>query len=159
MTERSPMGDFGEATLMSPDGARIGRATYRQGPTGVLMQVEVERLTPGWHGMHIHAVGDCSDPAFQSAGGHVSHGDGAHGLLNPGGPEAGDLPNLWVGGDGRGRAEIFTDRVRLAASGPGAPLWDADGSALVIHAQPDDHQSQPIGGAGARVACGIMAAG
>ena len=159
-TERAPVGDFGEATLNSASGDRIGRASFRQGPTGLLIRIEAQGLTPGWHGVHLHQVGDCSDSAFQSAGGHINHPAPApHGLLNPSGPDAGDLPNIHADAQGRVAAEVFTARARIAQTGPGEMLWDDDGAAIVIHAQADDHASQPIGGSGARVACGVMAAG
>lgn len=156
----APVGDFGEATLINASGQTIGRAVLTQGTTGLLIRVEAEGLSPGWHGIHIHATGECEAP-FTSAGGHINHADEArpHGLLNPGGPDDGDLPNIYADDQGRVRAEIFTTRARIAAEGPGQWLWDADGSALVIHENADDHRTQPIGGAGARVACGIMAAG
>lgn len=158
--ERAAPGDFGEATLKDATGAAVGRAILTQGPTGLLIRVEVDGLTPGWHGMHIHAVGDCAAP-FTSAGAHVNHGDpkAAHGLLNAEGPDDGDLPNIFADADGHAHAELFTTRARIARAGPGQWLWDADGSALVIHAAADDHASQPIGGAGARSVCGVMAAG
>lgn len=158
--ERAAMGDFGEATLIDAAGRNIGRATFTQGPTGLLIRIEADGLTPGWHGVHIHAVAACEAP-FTSAGGHINHGEpkDPHGLLNAQGPDDGDLPNIHADTEGRVRAEIFTTRARIARDGPGQWLWDADGSALVIHANADDHSTQPIGGAGARVACGIMAAG
>ena len=157
---QAPTGDFGEATLVDGSGARIGRAVLTQGPTGLLIRVEAEGLTPGWHGVHIHATGECAAP-FTSAGAHVNHGEpkAPHGLLNANGPDDGDLPNIHADAQGRVQAELFTTRARIARSGPGQWLWDEDGSALVIHAAADDHASQPIGGAGARVACGVMAAG
>lgn len=158
--ERAAIGDFGEATLMNSTGARVGRAILTQGSTGLLIRIEAEGLTPGWHGVHIHATGQCAAP-FTSAGGHINHGDpkAPHGLLNPGGPDDGDLPNIFADAGGRANAEVFTTRARIARDGPGQWLWDADGSALVIHANMDDQTSQPIGGAGDRVVCGVMAAG
>jgi superoxide dismutase, Cu-Zn family len=157
---RATLGDFGEATLVNASGARVGRAVLTQGPSGLLIRIEADGMTPGWHGVHIHAVGRCDAP-FSSAGAHVNHGDpGApHGLLNAGGPDHGDLPNIFADSAGQVRAEIFTSRARIASDGPGQWLWDADGSALVIHANVDDHITQPIGGAGDRIACGVMAAG
>ena len=157
---RAVVGDFGEATLINASGANIGRAVLTQGPTGLLIRIEADGLTPGWHGVHIHATGQCAAP-FTSAGGHINHEEAKapHGLLNPGGPDDGDLPNIFADEQGRVRAEIFTTRARIAREGPGQWLWDSDGSALVIHANMDDHSSQPIGGAGDRVACGVMAAG
>jgi Cu-Zn family superoxide dismutase len=157
---RAAVGDFGEATLLNASGARVGRAVFRQGPTGVLIRVEAQGLTPGWHGVHIHATGQCQAP-FTSAGPHVNHAEPAapHGLLNPAGPDDGDLPNVFADAQGRVNAEVFTSRARIARTGPGQWLWDADGSALVIHANADDQVTQPIGGAGDRVVCGVIAAG
>ena len=157
---RAAVGDFGEATLKNASGQTIGRAVLTQGPTGLLIRIEAQGLTPGWHGVHIHATGQC-EGAFTSAGAHINHGEpkAPHGLLNAGGPDDGDLPNIHADANGRVMAEVFTPRARIAAEGPGQWLWDADGSALVIHANADDHATQPIGGAGDRVACGVMAAG
>lgn len=158
--ERASVGDFGEATLINGAGQRVGRAVLTQGATGLLIRVEAEGLTPGWHGIHIHATGECAAP-FTSAGAHVNHGEpkAPHGLLNAQGPDDGDLPNIHADANGRVNAELFTTRARIGRSGPGQWLWDEDGSALVIHANADDHTSQPIGGAGDRVVCGVMAAG
>lgn len=157
---RAAPGDFGEATLVNASGARAGRAVLTQGASGLLIRIEAEGLTPGWHGVHIHATGQCAAP-FASAGGHINHGDprAPHGLLNANGPDDGDLPNVFADAQGRVNAEVFTTRARIAREGPGQWLWDADGSALVIHANMDDQTSQPIGGAGDRVVCGVMAAG
>lgn len=138
-------------------GANIGTVTLRGGVKGVVVRIEVNRgaLTPGWHGLHFHAVGDCSDTdKFMNAKAHVNHGGAQHGLLNPKEPEEGDLPNLWVSGDGSAKAEIYSQMVTLS-KGPHA-LRDSDGSALIIHAGEDDHVSQPIGNSGARVACVLI---
>ena len=160
MIPRATPGQTGQASIINGQGAEIGKATLTQGPTGLLIKVEATGLTPGWHGIHIHATGQCAAP-FTSAGAHINHTDPKtpHGLLNAEGPDDGDLPNIYADAAGQVRAELFTTRARIAAEGPGQWLWDADGSALVIHANADDHASQPIGGAGDRVACGVMAAG
>jgi len=135
--------------LKTGAGASAGKATLTDAPKGVLMRVEATGLTPGWHGLHFHEKADCSKADFTSAGGHThGAGDRVHGLLNPKANETGDLPNLYAGADGAGNAEVFTSLTTLKA------LQDADGSAVVIHAAPDDGLAQPIGGAGARVACG-----
>ncbi len=128
-----------------------GTVTVTAAPKGVLVHVEAAGLTPGWHGMHFHEKGDCSDAAFKLSGGHV-HGAGApvHGLLNPAANDMGDLPNLYAAADGTAKAELFSSLVMLAA------LRDADGSALVIHAAPDDYRTQPIGASGARIACAVL---
>ncbi|MCF8504374.1 MAG: superoxide dismutase family protein [Caulobacter sp.] len=144
--------------ILGPKGEAMGSATLTEGPRGVLMRVEAKGLTPGWHGLHFHEKADCSSSDFKSAGGHMHDAAPvAHGLLNPDANETGDLPNLFAGADGVANAEVFSTLVSLSAEGRGR-LLDADGSALVIHASPDDHLTQPIGGAGARVACAVIKA-
>lgn len=139
------------AELKNSGGQTVGAVTLTEAPKGVLLRVEAKGLSPGWHGLHFHEKGDCSKSDFTSAGAHV-HGSGAavHGLLNPSANETGDLPNLHAGSDGEASAEIFTSLTTLSA------LRDADGSAVVIHANPDDYMAQPIGGAGPRVACAVV---
>jgi Cu-Zn family superoxide dismutase len=145
------------ADLINKEGEVIGTATLQQAPTGVLVHVKVSGLTPGKHGLHLHSHGVCEPgTGFKSAKGHVGKVEGAHGLLNPKGPEAGDLPNLFVGADGTGEMEAFTTLVSVECGEHG--LLDADGSTFIIHEKGDDHLSQPIGGAGGRVACGIIVA-
>lgn len=147
------------AWVVGRDGGAIGQVQFVEAPHGVLIRMEFSpgALEPGWHGLHLHTRGDCSDFAagFQASGGHLGMGQGiAHGLRNPQGPEAGDLPNIFAA-PGPFGAEIFSPYVTLhsAAVGDRLPLLDADGAALIIHAGPDDHMTQPIGGAGARIAC------
>jgi Cu-Zn family superoxide dismutase len=145
------------AALKNGAGASVGSATITDGPTGVLLRVEAKGLTPGWHGMHFHEKGDCSKADFTSAGAHIhTKPTIVHGLLNPDGDDSGDLPNLYVAADGTGTAEVFSTYVSLDGFGGRPGLEDTDGSALIIHANPDDYQTQPIGGAGARVACGVI---
>ena len=159
MIPRATPGQTGQAAIINGQGAEIGKATLTQGPTGLLIKVEAAGLTPGSHGIHIHATGQCAAP-FTSAGAHINHTDPKtpHGLINAQGPDDGDLPNLYAAADGSAHGEFFTTKARISQDGPGQWLWDADGSALVIHANADDHNSQPIGGAGDRVACAILSA-
>lgn len=152
-----------QADLMGVDGQAIGSVAIAAAPHGILLRLEVTGLSPGWHGMHLHAVGDCADAAegFKASQGHVNPGNAAHGLLEPAGAEAGDLPNIFAHADGRAVAEVYRDGVQLEP-GPGGPdvpvLLDGDGFAVVVHQGPDDHASQPIGGAGGRVACAAFRA-
>lgn len=140
------------ATIIDNGGAEIGMVTLRAASGGVLLRIKVEGLPPGPHGMHFHAVGDCSPHAtFDHAGAHIDPDRRPHGYLHPQGPHEGNLPNLIVHADGTADVELYTSLVRLE-EGPAA-LFDADGSALIIHADPDDHLTQPIGGSGARIAC------
>ena len=147
--------DMARAAVIDPEGAVIGHATFEQTPTGVLVFVDVRGLPPGAHGIHLHAVGSCT-PDFRAATGHINPGNVAHGLRNPDGPDNGDLPNLYVARDGTARAEFFTTRVSVSG-GTMPALLDEDGSAVIIHESPDDHLTQPIGGAGGRIGCGIIA--
>ncbi len=151
----SSAADMAAADIINTDGAAIGKATFEQTPTGVLMSVDVAGLPPGGHGIHLHAVGSCT-PNFKAATGHINPGKVKHGLRNPEGPDNGDLPNLYAAADGSARAEFFTTLVSVAG-GARPALLDGDGSAVIIHANPDDHMTQPIGGAGGRIGCGVIA--
>ena len=145
------------AELKGADGKTLGTATLTEAPHGVLLRIEAKGLTPGWHGLHFHEKGDCGTPDFKSAGAHVhTTANVVHGLLNPDGNDNGDLPNIHAGAEGSATAEIYSTLVSLKGAGGRPALLDADGSAIVVHASPDDHKSQPIGGAGARSACGVV---
>ncbi len=146
--------DTASAKIIGTDGTIIGNATFEQTPTGVLIYVEAAGISPGGHGIHLHTIGSCS-PDFKASGGHINPEGVMHGLRNPGGPDNGDLPNIYAAADGRVRAEFFTTVVSLVGGSMPA-LLDDDGSAVVIHENPDDHMSQPIGGAGGRIGCGII---
>lgn len=154
------------ATLTDSAGRTVATASLWQ-EAGGMVHVDIEAfpctgmscraLAPGDHGLHFHAVGSCiaaSSPAFSSAGGHYNPLSRQHGLGNPAGPHAGDAPNLVIGADGRGKASFTTDRVTITSGG--TSLFDADGSALVIHAGADDQTSQPAGNSGGRIACGVV---
>lgn len=153
------------ATLADSAGRTIGTARLWQ-EAGGLVHVDVDitcagvsctALAAGEHGIHFHAVGSCvaaSSPAFSSAGGHYNPLGKQHGLNNSAGPHAGDAPNLVISSDGRGTARFTTDRITLTAGA--SAVFDSDGTALVIHAAPDDQTSQPSGNSGARVACGVL---
>ncbi len=141
------------AELRNAQGQPVGTATLTDVGGGVRVIVEARNLPPGDKGVHIHEVGRC-EPPFTTAGGHFNPGKRQHGLQNPAGPHAGDLPNITIGTDGTGRLETVTDRVTLG--GGATSLFDADGSAIVIHAAPDDHRSDPAGNSGARIACGVI---
>jgi len=149
------------AVLIDRTRTEIGHATLQQGPTGVLITIEMNGLPDsavGWHGAHLHAIGDCSNADFTSSGGHINPSGRAHGLLHPEGPDNADLPNIYVHADGTARAQVFTTQVSLNGQNDRPALLDADGSALVFHDNPDDHITQPIGGAGARHVCGVLEA-
>jgi len=142
------------SNLKGAHGEVIGLVTLTAAPNGVILRVEAKGLAPGWHGMHLHEKADCSTPGFKTAGGHIhAKTPVVHGMLNADFNDAGDLPNLYVNADGSATVELYSPLVTLNGSDARPTLLDADGSALIIQANPDDYKSQPIGGAGERVAC------
>lgn len=149
-------GSRATAELKEKDGKLVGRADFQQVSDGVLVRLDVKGLTPGLHAVHVHTVGKCEAPGFTSAGGHFNPGGKKHGLKSPDGAHAGDLPNMLVAKDGSGRFEALTDAITLKAGSNS--VFDADGSALVIHVGVDDYVTDPTGNAGDRAACGLIVA-
>lgn len=150
-------GKQASAVLKDLDGNVVGNASFTEDERGLVrVDARVEGLPPGPHGIHIHEKGNCS-PAFGAAGAHYNPLGKQHGLLNPKGPHAGDLPDIVVDGSGVGRLNVTTGLVTLSP-GP-TTLLDSDGSAIVIHAGPDDQVTDPAGHSGDRIACGVIEGG
>jgi superoxide dismutase, Cu-Zn family len=144
-----------EATLHNQQGQEVGRATLTQTSSGVLIEMELSNIPEGEHGFHIHETGVCdAADGFKSAGGHFEPAQHQHGYMAADGPHAGDMPNQFAGSDGRLAANVLNPNVTLS-DGPMSVL-DADGSAVIVHAKPDDYASQPTGNAGDRIACGVV---
>jgi Cu-Zn family superoxide dismutase len=154
--------DRARVLLRNADGQPVGTVRLHQQDGAVLVRARVHDLTPGFHGFHVHTVGECVPP-FTSAGGHYNPGGTVHGA------HAGDLPSLLVMADGTGELRFKTDRFTVAE------LFDADGSAVIVHADPDNFAHIPTryysttegvfgpdsvtlatGDAGDRVACGVV---
>ena len=143
-----------KADIANSQGEHVGTATFKETAQGVRLALEVANLPPGVHGFHIHAVGKCEAPDFKSAGGHFNPAGTQHGLENPAGHHAGDLQNLIVNAQGKAKVTILVPGVTL---GEGAnSLFQPQGTAIVIHANPDDMKTDPAGNAGARIACGVI---
>ena len=138
--------------LKNGKGESVGWATLSEKPDAMNIVVEVSKLSPGKHGIHIHGQGMCDGPDFKSAGGHFNPESKKHGLLNSEGPHEGDLPNLDVAADGKGKAVLVAKRAHFT---PGS-LYQSSGTALVIHAKEDDQKSDPAGNSGDRVACAVI---
>jgi len=142
------------ASLFDTSGARVGLATFSEVEGQGRVGVSVSGLSPGQHGMHIHETGACTPPDFESAGSHFNPASKKHGLLNPEGPHAGDMPNLVVEADGSADTTV-TVPASLLAQGPKSMLG-AQTHAFVIHADPDDQKTDPSGNSGSRVVCGVI---
>jgi Cu-Zn family superoxide dismutase len=145
------------ADLRNARGDKVGTAVLTQEAAGVRIVVQASGLEPGRHGIHFHETGVCEVPDFQSAGAHFNPDKKKHGLENPLGPHAGDLPNLEIGADGTGRAEFITRLVTLEP-GKANSLVKAGGTALVVHDRTDDQKTDPSGNSGGRIACGVIVA-
>jgi Cu-Zn family superoxide dismutase len=143
--------------LINALGAPIGTVRAWQTAGGVTFRIDASGLPHGVHGIHVHSVGRCEPPDFQTAGAHWNPAAKKHGFNNPAGPHAGDLPNVTVAANG-----VLGETVTLSGATltgpPGTPgaLIDADGSALVIHAAADDYMTDPSGNSGARIACAVL---
>ena len=123
---------------------------------GGYANVPVRRVAaelPGTHGIHVHAVGRCDPPGFESAGPHWNPMSRQHGTLNPQGPHMGDMMNITVAMDGSATVNVMTQGGTLRGVDR---LLDADGAAVVIHASADDYRTDPSGNSGARIACGVV---
>ncbi len=143
-----------KAELFNAKNEKVGSATLTETSEGVKIALEVSNLPPGGHGFHIHDVGKCDPPDFKTAGGHLNPHGKKHGLKNPDGPHAGDLQNLEVGADGTAKVDVHQAGVTLGEGK--TSLFHPGGTAIVIHASPDDGMTDPAGNAGARIACGVI---
>ncbi len=130
----------------------VGEVTFEQVGSKVRVTAQVINLKPSQeHGFHVHEVGDCSSGDGMSAKSHFNpfgkpHGTGAE-------RHAGDMPNLKSDAKGRAHLTVDLDTITLTP-GPAGIV----GRGVIVHAQPDDYTSQPVGNAGARLACGVIKA-
>ena len=143
--------------LINASGQAIGEVRAWQTTGGVSFRIDAAGLPHGVHGLHVHAVGRCDAPEFQTAGPHWNPANRKHGLSNPEGSHAGDLRNVTVAANGViGETVTLSGASLTAPAGTPGAMLDADGAALVIHAAADDNVTDPSGNSGARIACAVL---
>lgn len=141
----------GVANIVAKSGSDLmGHAVFTETKGKVKLVVEIENASPGIHAVHIHAKGDCSSADGKSAGGHWNPTDKAHGKWGNPPFHSGDIGNLVVGADGKGKIELTADGWSI----DGTPETNVIGKAIIVHAGADDFTSQPSGNAGKRIGCG-----
>ncbi len=157
-TTTDDMASYAHASLMGLDGKPLGTATFQQTADGVMIMLDVNGLTPGAHAVHIHETGKCdASMKFTTAGGHFNPMMKTHGKDSEMPMHAGDMDNQTADASGHLKAMITNKGISLADGQ--TTVFDSDGSAIVIHAKPDDYKTQPTGDAGDRVVCGVIERG
>lgn len=151
--QQLPTERLGSATLRFANGLPAGTAQLYGNGNEVSISVALAGMELGVHGVHLHTTGSCQPPDFTSAGGHLNPQDNEHGFENPQGAHLGDLPNATIGASGGG---TLSATLRGTRANVLSAVFDADGTAIVVHAGADDYRTDPAGDSGSRIACGVF---
>lgn len=144
-----------KVNLQNGQGKSVGTATLSAADHGVTIKLDLHDLTPGEHAIHVHQTAKCDGPDFKTAGGHFNPDNKHHGLQNPEGPHAGDIPNFTA--DVKGKAKTTVVAAGVSLGDDPHSVFTGGGTAFVVHAKPDDGKTDPAGNAGDRIACGVIA--
>jgi Cu-Zn family superoxide dismutase len=142
--------------LKDAKGTSVGTAVVSEvkGGSGVTIKLNLMNLPPGDHALHIHQNAKCEAPGFTTAGGHFNPDKKQHGLDNPAGHHAGDMPNFTVDAKGKAKTTVTDSSVNMGDGDHS--VFANGGTALMIHAKADDMKTDPTGNAGDRIACGTI---
>jgi superoxide dismutase, Cu-Zn family len=151
---RPAAAESANALLRDTNRQDVGTVSLLQTPAGVLLKLSVKGMPPGEHAFHIHAVGKCEPPSFDSAGAHFNPGNTHHGIMvGPG--HAGDMH---IPPNGSLEVELINAAITIDTANPNS-VFHPDGTAVVIHGGKDDYMTDPAGNAGNRIACGVISQG
>ncbi|HET6961420.1 MAG TPA: superoxide dismutase family protein [Terriglobia bacterium] len=152
--EVKPKANTAEAHFIDFAGNPVGTALLTEESGGVRFHFSLTKLPAGTHGIHVHETGACTKPDFKSAGKHFNPEAKQHGAENPKGFHAGDLGNIEVGSNGTADVEVTAPHLTLGATDHS--LIRPGGTAIIIHAGPDDQKTDPSGNSGNPIACGVI---
>ena len=151
--DESANGTVAQTTVRMADGSPAGTARLLESGNDINVAVSLAGISPGVHGVHLHTTGSCEPPDFTSAGDHLNPSGREHGFENPQGAHLGDLPNAAADASG---ASNVSFALRGAREEVIEQIFDADGTAVVVHAAADDYETNPAGDSGSRIACGVL---
>lgn len=140
------------ATIESRSGSSAtGTVVLHPTAEGVHVVITIAGASEGTHGIHFHAMGDCSAADATSAKDHYNPAQSAHGLPDAAEHHLGDMGNIAIAADGTGKLEVMLPNATLTPNEPNT----LRGTAIILHEKADDG-GQPAGNAGARIGCGVI---
>lgn len=143
-----------KSQIKTVDGSNkeVGQMYLRSVDGGVQVYGKLMNMTPGKTvAIHIHETGSCADMG-KAAGGHFNPDNHPHSNPDDMNGHAGDLPNITANADGVATLNYLNKQITADKAGK----YSVNRRAFIVHANADDYTTQPAGGAGDRIACGII---